>query len=244
MKRHGEAGSMPPDTVDKEKTCIQQLIKKKGYERQDIFNADETSFFYAYIVFQIQLKRSKLKAPDSMPPDQGLADKHHSGVKGKKTRLTYLLTTNADGSRKLAPFIIGKAYKPRAFNNKTGSQLGFNYRNNLKAWMTAALYQEWLLDWDAKLRQEGRKVLLLQDNFSGHIILDTLTNIHVENFAPNLTSHVQPNDQGIISCFKSHYRSRFIQRAMYRYNTGTTPALIYEVDQLKAINLLMKPGVT
>jgi len=132
-----------------------------------------------------------------MPPDRGLANKQNSGVKGKKNRLTYLFTTNADGSRKLPPLIIGKSQKPRAFKGKTGTQLGFNYRSNAKAWMTATLYQEWLLDWDRELRSEERKILLLQDNFAGHIVPETLTNICVKNFEPNLTAHVQPNDQGI-----------------------------------------------
>ncbi len=33
--------------------------------------------------------------------------------------------------------------------------------------MTTVLYQEWLRDWDQKLRQQKRKIILLQDNFSG-----------------------------------------------------------------------------
>ena len=89
-----------------------------------------------------------------MPPDRGLSDKKGSGIKGKKLQLTYLLTANADGSQKLPPLIIGKAQKPRAFKNKTGSQLGFNYWSNGKAWMTSTIYQEWLQDWDQRLRSK------------------------------------------------------------------------------------------
>ncbi|KAN0082802.1 hypothetical protein V8E55_008597 [Tylopilus felleus] len=40
----------------------------------------------------------------------------------------------------------------------------------------------------------------------------SLTNILVMNFEPNLTAHIQPNDQGIICCFKAHYRAGFIRR--------------------------------
>ena len=172
-----------------------------------------------------------------MPPDRGLCDKQQAGVKGKKIRLTYLLVANADGSHKLPPLIIGKAYKPRVFGNRTGRQHGFNYYNNAKAWMTATIYQEWLQDWDAELRKEGRYILLLQDNFSGHVVPDTLTNIHVENFEPNLTAHIQPNDQGIIHCFKAHYRSKSIHRAIDRYEGSITPSQIYDIDQLKAMSL-------
>ena len=166
-----------------------------------------------------------------------LADKRHSGVKGWKVRLTYAFTSNADGSEKLKPFIIGKARKPRAFGTKTGPQLGFYYRNNAKAWMTSSLYQEWIHEWDQTLRTANRKVLLLQDNFSGHIIPNDLQNIRVENFAPNLTAHIQPKDQGIIRCFKAHYRARYIQRAIHRYNEGITPSDIYDIDQLQAMQI-------
>jgi hypothetical protein len=159
-----------------------------------------------------------------MVPDRGLSMSQDSGVKGKKTRLTYAFTTNADGSEKLPAFIIGKAYKPRPFEKKTGEQLGFYYRNNAKAWMTAKLYQEWLSSWDRKLRHEGRHIVLLQDNFKGHIPPDDLTNISVENFEPNLTAHVQPAEAGIIRCFRAHYRARYIQRAIARYDEGITPA--------------------
>ena len=133
-----------------------------------------------------------------MPPDCGLSDKQQSGVKGQKTRLTYVFTANADGSEKLKPLVIGKAFKPRAFENKTGGQLGFLYHNNAKAWMTTQ-------DCDLQLKMLTRNILLLQDNFSGHIVPEGLQHIRVENFKANLTAHVQPNDTGIIWCFKAHY---------------------------------------
>jgi DDE superfamily endonuclease len=166
-----------------------------------------------------------------------ITDHKQSGVKGKKIRLTYAFTSNADGSEKLQPFIIGKAARPRAFNKQLGAQLGFYYCNNAKAWMTAHLYQDWIEQWDHKLQAEGRKILLLQDNFSGHIIPSNLQNIHVENFQPNLTAHVQPKDQGIIRCFKAHYRAKFIQQAINQYDEGITPANIYNINQLQAMQM-------
>jgi hypothetical protein len=172
-----------------------------------------------------------------MAPDRGLSTSKQSGVKGKKTRLTYAFTANADGSDKLEAFIIGKAARPRAFQKNSGAQLGFYYRSNAKAWMTAQLYQDWIRQWDKELEKKKRKILLLQDNFSGHIVPPGLKAIHVENFQPNLTAHVQPNDQGIIRCFKAHYRARFIQRAINRYDEGVTPAEIYEINQLQAMRM-------
>lgn len=106
--------------------------------------------------------------------------------------------------------------------------------------MTAVLYQEWLLDWDAKLRRKERKILLFQDNFSDHIVPETLTNIHVENFEPNLTAHIQPNYQEIIYCFKAHYRAKFIQCTIDQYNSDVTPSHIYDINQLQAMCLADK----
>ena len=170
-----------------------------------------------------------------MPPDSGLANKVISGVKGQKVRLTYAFTANATGTERLPPIIIGKAERPRVFEKKTGEQLGFYYRNNATAWMTSSLYQEWIKDWDTQLRKTKHKILLLQDNFAGHIVPEGLQNIRVENFAANLTAHVQPMDQGIIRCFKAHYRAAFIRRAIRNYNMDITPADIYKINQLQAM---------
>jgi hypothetical protein len=172
-----------------------------------------------------------------MVPDRGLATEQNSGVKGKKVRLTYAFTINADGSEKLPAFVIGKAKQPRCFRKKTGQQLGFLYRNNAKAWMTSPLYQEWLRDWDTRLKLTRRHILLFQDNFKGHIVPDDLECIRVINFAPNLTPHVQPADAGIIRCFKAHYRTHYIHRAINRYDSGVTPSQIYDIDQLTAMRL-------
>jgi hypothetical protein len=81
-----------------------------------------------------------------------------SSIKGSKKRLTYAFMMNANRTKKLVPFIIGKAEQPRAFQRKSGAQLGFYYRYNVKAWMTAKLYQEWLHDWDNKLRHEKHHI--------------------------------------------------------------------------------------
>lgn len=48
MKRHGEAASANPETVEQERRRIQELIAKYGYQLRDIFNMDETGLFYGY----------------------------------------------------------------------------------------------------------------------------------------------------------------------------------------------------
>jgi hypothetical protein len=161
-----------------------------------------------------------------MTHNQCLSDHKQAGVKGKNTRLMYAFTSNTNGSEKLQPFIIGKAAQPQAFKEKTGEQLGFYYQNNAKAWMTTYFYQEWIEQWDCEHQAKGHQILLLQDNFSGHVPPNNLQNIQVKNFKPNLTAHIQLKDQGIICCFKAHYHAKFIQQVINWYNEGITPAEI------------------
>ena len=51
------------------------------------------------------------------------------------------------------------------------------------------------------------------DNAPGHIVPDAgLSNVEVFFLAPNLTSHIQPLDKGIIAAFKKRYRSKQIRK--------------------------------
>lgn len=174
-----------------------------------------------------------------MPPDKGLAFTAKSGIKSDKQRLTYVFTTNADGSEKLQPLIIGKEKRPACFEHKSGEDLGFHYQNNLKAWMNTEIFNDWISLWDRDLKVKNTKILLLVDNFSGHNLHPdrTLSNIRLEFFAPNLTSHVQPLDAGIIASFKCWYRSEFINYAVDRYNNQISMVEIYKINQLQAMKL-------
>ena len=58
------------------------------------------------------------------------------------------------------PLIIKKARKLQAFQNKMGTQLGFDYWNNTKAWITASIYQDWLQQWDHDLGARKCKIVL------------------------------------------------------------------------------------
>ena len=70
------------------------------------------------------------------------------------------------------------------------------------------------------MQREGRHILLMINNFSGHRVLYETTNIQMEFFKPNLTSFVQPLDAGIIQCFKAHYHSSFCQHALLLDEAG------------------------
>lgn len=140
---------------------------------------------------------------------------------------------NADGSDILPPFVIGKSAIPQAFKKKTGAQLGFCYYS--KSLDGFNIFEQRLQEWNEKLQQNNRHVLLWVDNFSGHTVPDTITNICVELFSPNLTSHVQPMDTGIICCFKAHYRRLFIAYSIDRYDASVHPSKMFKINHLEAM---------
>ncbi len=106
--------------------------------------------------------------------DNSLASKQLEGHKQNKEQITFAICCNGDGSDRLLLWVIGKYKNPRCFKNINKNTLGCQYRNNSSAWMTREIFLEWLRGFD--LHVLGRKVLLIMDNFSGHIPLDQLPN--------------------------------------------------------------------
>ncbi|POW09406.1 hypothetical protein PSTT_06809 [Puccinia striiformis] len=184
-----------------------------------------------------------------MPPNTGLAfTRTLHGIKGNKNRITVALTCNADGSEMKPPLFIGKSKRPCCFLNKDTAFYNYEYANNASAWMTTKISQHWLKSWNSKLKQENRNILLLLHNFSGHQVPEEgVSNIQVEFFAPNLTSHVQPLDAGIIKCFKSYHRKKAISRTISLFSeeaaTGdpkTQAKDLFNVNQLTAMKMAKK----
>ncbi len=211
---HGESGSADTAAIETSMPRIRGRLSK--YSLKDIYNMDETGLFYR------------------MAPDRTIAQRQIEGSKKDKSRLTIALAANADGSHKIKPFIIGHACKPRAFQKKTGEQLGFYYRANAKAWMTGVLFQEWLRKMDGTMRSANRKVLLLLDNAPAHFMPnEELSNVELLMLPPNTTSKIQPMDAGIIAAFKRRYRRFQLHDALDKDAEGE--ADIYHVDQLTAM---------
>jgi DDE superfamily endonuclease len=75
--------------------------------------------------------------------------------------------------------------------------------------MTGIIMEDYLRWFNNKISSQGRKVLLLLDNFSGHELgvqlvggKQGLTNVQIEWLLPNTTSYWQPLNQGVIASFK------------------------------------------
>lgn len=185
----GEANDVRPEMTHDWLTSSLPAILSK-YDEDNIYNCDECGLFWKLL------------------PDRTHTFKNKKCIGGKKSkeRLTLCLGTNMSGSDKLPPLIIGKFTKPRALKNLKIFPGKIIYRANSKAWMTSAIWEEYLKILDRKFRQMGRQIALIFDNCAAHPNVKGLTNIEIFRLPPNTTATLQPMDAGIIKNFKSNYR--------------------------------------
>lgn len=222
---HREAASAPREAILPERSRVGQVISTflsadSTRTLDDIWNADETSFFYAF------------------SPDRGLARCPRSGLKQSRTRIKLGLAVNASGTERHKPLFIEMARMPRCFKKKLAAEHGFEYFFNKTAWMTMDIFATWLRSWNVALQQRDRQILLLLDKFSGHKIEGMkLSNIQLEFFTANLTAHVQSCDAGVIRAFKAYFRRQTVMRIIDKLMTGDVSNDLFAINQLIVMHL-------
>lgn len=201
----GETRSADNDSAVEYKDTFESIVTEHALSPSQIYNADETGLLWRC------LPASTLA---------GAEEKCAKGFKHNKDRLTVLLCSNASGDHQCTPFVVGKYKKPRAFKGLTN--LPVHYDAQRSAWMTAELFKYWFFHLfvpqvknnfkELNLPEESKAVLLL-DNCRAHPPASELVSGQIfATFLPaNVTSLIQPLDQGVIQNFKSFYRSSFIQ---------------------------------
>lgn len=189
----------------------------RSYSPCDIFNADETALFFKLL------------------PNKTITYKgdNCAGGKRSKERVTVMLAANMTGTEKLPIFVIGKSAKPRCFKNIRS--LPTDYAANKKAWMTGALFEQWLRKLDKKFELRNRQVLLLVDNCSAHNVDIELKAIQLAFLPPNTTSMLQPMGQGVIKNMKTFYRRHLLER-MILCSGNESP---YNITLLTAMHMLV-----
>ena len=209
---HGEGSSAPLATINEWKSGqLVQILQE--FEPKDIYNVDETGLFW------------------KMLPNKTMCIKTDTvrGNKKPKNRITVLVGASMTGE-KLPLYFIGKSKCPRNMKNKR--ELLSVYRNNKTAWMTAAIFDEWIVKFDRSMTD--RKVALIIDNCPSHVVTKELKNVTVFFLPPNCTSKIQPCDAGIISNLKQYYRGRLVTKALCAYEHGVE----LKFDICDALNLL------
>lgn len=191
----------------------------KDWDKNDIFNADETGLFY------------------KATPNSTLAfgGSEATGGKTAKDRITALFICNATGTEKKA-YIIGKFKQPRCFKR---AQHPLPYYSSANAWMTSWIWTDILSKFDRELG--NRRILLFVDNAASHKLDIELKNITVVFMPPNVTSLIQPLDQGIIRAAKAHYRTQLVRKMIKAVEQGmSTVEFAKSIDLLKASHMLKR----
>ncbi|KAK3106816.1 hypothetical protein FSP39_000437 [Pinctada imbricata] len=165
-------GTMSGERGDVDNNVVKEWIDKvpslcAGYESCNIFNMDETGLFYR----------------DTTRQTYHIKGDECAGGKRSKERVTLALCASLTGE-KLPPLFIGKSKKPRCFNSIKPESLPVIYKNNKKAWMNSALFEEWLRALDKKMKQQKRKIILFLDNAPCHPKL-SLQNVKLQ-FSPQI----------------------------------------------------------
>ena len=60
-------------------------------------------------------------------PDRTFVTKSYGGTKKSKDRITVVLTSNADGSERFEPWVIGKSENPRSLKKINRKNLRITY---------------------------------------------------------------------------------------------------------------------
>jgi len=106
---------------------LKKLIEEKGYLPQQVFNADETSFFWKKMPSRTFISKDERKAP---------------GFKATKDRMTLLFCGNASGDCFLKSMLLYRSLNRRTLKGKNKNHLPVYWKANTKPWMTIAVFLE------------------------------------------------------------------------------------------------------
>lgn len=226
-------------------------MREMKITRDQLYNADETGLFWQLLPDKTFVHVDERDAP---------------GLKISKQRVTVLACTNATGSHKLTPLVIGKSKNPRCFKGWNNPLL---YNNSQSAWMTSFIFKEWFfknfvpevsfissfihfserlnLFRNAQVKHFCRNnnlpesALLIIDNARCHPPKNALMSedrkICVLFLPPNVTSILQPMDQNVLRLLKLFYRKRLLSEIVSNKTLNVANAL-KSVDLEQAITLL------
>ncbi|XP_029980169.1 tigger transposable element-derived protein 1-like [Sphaeramia orbicularis] len=210
LKVQGEAASADETAMKAFPDDLAKIIREGGYLMEQVFNMDETGLFWKQLPNRTYISREEKTAP---------------GYKVGKERLTLLLGGNTAGDFKLKPLLVCLAENPRALKGIWKSIRPVIWKSNRKAWVTLAIFEDWFTNHfvpavERYCAAKGIpfKVLLLLDNAPGHppTLGDFHPNVKVVYLPPNMTSLLQPMDQGVITSFKAYYLRRTMAQELDR----------------------------
>ncbi|XP_029410189.1 tigger transposable element-derived protein 2-like [Nannospalax galili] len=191
-----------------------KIISDENLSPEQIYNADETALYWCYVP-----RKTLTMANERAPTD----------FRDAKQRLTVLGCANAAGTHKIKLAVIGQSLHPSYL--KDVSSLPVHYYANKKATVTRAIFSDWFNKHFVpaarihckKAGLGGNcKILLFLDSCSAHPPPELLVKSNVFSiYLPhNVTSLIQPCNQGILRSLKSKYKHFFLNSMLASVNRG------------------------
>ena len=148
---NGESEKVDSEAI---KICLERL---KTIMASDTFKADETGLLFKCLTIKhlIWWKEKNL-----------LMEKNLKNVFQSFSQLEW--------PGKIKPLVIGKSANSKCFKRYNIKNLGINYHNNKKAWMTGIIWKKWFIKIENHFQQKSWKILLFVDYFSAHVNLRVL----------------------------------------------------------------------
>ncbi|XP_023228602.1 jerky protein homolog-like [Centruroides sculpturatus] len=216
LEVHGEKLSADIPSANTFIDTLKEFVEKEGFDEEFIYNADETGLNWKQL------------------PNKSLASRREntaSGYKTSKERVTIMVCANATGRHRLPLLVIGKSKNPRCFKNIRS--LPVEYDHQKKAWINGEIFKRWyekqfipeVKKYQNSIDKRGITLLLLDsapshpsDNAPSHPSIECLKEIDemftVKFRQPNVTSVIQPMDQGVIETVKRLYRKQMLRRLL------------------------------
>ena len=210
---------------------FRKLVEEKKLSYNQIFNCDETGLNYCLLP-ETTLTSSFEKSAD--------------GRKKLKERVTLNVCSNVSESIKLPIHLIGKVQRPRCFKGTRMELLPVKYSGQSNAWMTSKVFHKWfhhnfvphVQKFLIALGEKPKAVLLL-DNCSAHPEESELVSKDGEilaHFLPaNVTSLIQPMDQGVLQEVKMKYKKLLLRRFIIEEDVGGSIIEFIKRVNMKAI---------
>ena len=225
ISSQGEKLSANSDAAVDFVPTFHDFVSSRNLSLDSIFNCDETGLYFHLLPEKI-LAASFEKSVD--------------GLKKAKDRITLNVCSNASGTIKLPIHLIGKSKKPRCFRGINMDLLPIVYSAQKNAWIESSLFHEWFHSHfipcvEEKLGEDCEAVLVL-DNCAVHPDANELVSengkIIAKFLPPNVTSLIQPMDQGVLIGLKCRYKKKLLGRMLFADEDGMSI-----VDFLKSVNM-------
>ena len=157
-----------------------------GFSKEDIYNLDETGCFWR-----------------SLPDLRGEREKVQ-GREKSKLRITIAFLVNAVGDKE-DPVVIWTSERPSCFRSVDIRTLPIQYYHQKKAWMIGDILNKVLINFNRKMSQQKRSVLLLMDNIGHHPseLKEKYSNVKILYQNYNIIATFKTHHHCFMLCFES-----------------------------------------